>query len=166
MTVKLNPPPELLTFQAYPKVDKSPEPPMDARTEHGIGYSILKFIRKGNEVRVSLLVTVAFVKERSWVLRSMQKEARLLQHERLHLMLAACGGYKMNAAALAATYADEGAARDGLNELLASTLTEVDAIAARYDDDTAHGERAKEAQQALWKARIEAWYRNKTLGGP
>jgi hypothetical protein len=81
-------------------------------------------------------------------------------------MLAGCGGYKMYERAISAKYADEDSARSSLSELLAETMSEIDAISIKYDDETDHGHRDRAAQQALWKARIQAWHRKKTLGGP
>ena len=167
MTVKLNPAPELLTFKMFPKVDQSPEPPYDARTEHGIGYTVLQYPRKGSRVGISLIVTVSFVAERSWVVRAKQHDSDLLHHERLHLMIAACGGYKVSTEAQAGTYADERDAESELKRLHARTLLEVDELNGRYDADTNKtGIRASSAHQKLWKARIEGWYRKKTLGHP
>ena len=81
-------------------------------------------------------------------------------------MLAVCGGYKLASEVEAATYADEGAARAALSKLLKQIVDEVSAISDKYDDDTRPGVLINATQQALWKARIEAWYNKKTLGGP
>lgn len=166
MTVKLSPLPDHLTFKAYRKVDVARTPGMEAETGYTIRYTILKFPRRGDKVGVNLLLTVEFVEAESWVLRASQNEARLLGHERLHLMLAGCGGYKMHERASGATYADEDAARASISELLAETMGEIEAASIKYDDETDHGHRDRAAQQAIWKARIEAWYRTRTLGGP
>ena len=84
MTVKLTPPPDHLTFKAYRKVHTPRTAGMEAETAYTIRYTILKFPRRGDKVGLNLLLTVDFVEAESWVLRSSQNEARLLDHERLH----------------------------------------------------------------------------------
>jgi hypothetical protein len=117
-------------------------------------------VRDGSNYRVaSLTVTVAIHSPGTWVVRGKQSTA-LLDHERLHWMMAIIVGYEMERAILALR--EPTVAR--LNQQVRAKFTwyrgtrEPD-LQRKYDNDTNHG--SKSAAQARWRTNVNRWYANR-----
>jgi len=164
MAFLTSPDPQLLTFKMFKVVANDP----DGDDEYWAGTACAiepsRFVTKSgsNGIGVkSVTVKVSFVTRDSWVLKEHTSNAYLLEHERLHYIIAICVGRKFYDDLLAITKPTSGELQSALNEMLAATSSLLETIGHRYDVET-RGSRDKN-QQAIWAQRVRGWYTSKRL---
>jgi hypothetical protein len=158
MALRTNPAPELLTFKnwytavdvaldgsGFPSGTYSEFQPSGIRTKAAQGtVSVAHFD-----------LTVAVVKRRSWIILS-QATPALLEHERIHFLIAVCVGRDLHEDAFSAS-ADSSAALGGaLQGLLSDAQKRTQRISDQYDLETKNGTLAM--QQAAWLTRVRRWH--------
>lgn len=158
MAFRTNPAPELLTFKNwYTAVDAA----LDGSGFPSGTYSefqpsaIRTKADKGTVSVANFDLTVTVNKRRSWIIPSRATSA-LLEHERLHFLIAICVGRDLHEDAHSASAGSS----DGLRAALAALLTEaqvrVQAISDQYDLETKNG--TLSMQQAAWETRVRRWH--------
>jgi hypothetical protein len=85
-----------------------------------------------------------------------QATSALLEHERLHFLIAVCVGRDLHEDAFTASASSSGALSSALSALLADAQRRTQRISDRYDLDTRNG--ANAMQQAVWAMRIRRWF--------
>ena len=109
----------------------------------------------------SVTVRVSFVARDSWVLKEHTSNAYLLEHERLHYIIAICVGRRFYDDLLALTKPTRGELQSAVNELIAKTSRLAQTIGDKYDVETDSS--GNTTQQAIWAQRIRGWYSSKKL---
>ena len=115
----------------------------------------------GSAAPVSFTVTVSLNRAQSWVLKAHTSDTKLLEHERLHHMIAACVGLKLYNQIIALVKPSVSALQAELTRANNDAAKLHKTITTKYDADTDHG--TVSAQQAAWASRIRGWYASKTL---
>lgn len=105
----------------------------------------------------SVNVVVRLIPADCWVLAG-RKTAQLLQHERLHSVMATLAGREMERELVEVTATDGKALQRAVNRLIADKNARALEMGAAYDDDTEHGTDAHE--QGAWATRVQGWERN------
>ncbi|HXJ23464.1 MAG TPA: DUF922 domain-containing protein [Polyangia bacterium] len=102
-------------------------------------------------------VTVALVSGDTWVV-SGQKSAALLNHERLHWVIATLVGRELDAELANVTGSSSDEVQQSAQDLIQAKNDRALAIGQAYDDDTDHGQ--DDAQQKLWLNKVHGWEHN------
>ena len=158
MALRTNPAPELLTFKNW-------FTPVDAALD-GSGFpsgtysefqpsNIRTKAEKGTVSVASIDLTVAVNRKRSWIILSQASNA-LLEHERLHFLIAVCVGRDLHEDAHGASGGSSDALRGSLTGLLGEAQRRVQSISDQYDLETKNG--TLSMQQAAWATRVQRWY--------
>lgn len=158
MAFRTNPAPELLTFEnwytpvdaaldgsGFPSGTYSEFQPSNIRTKAG----------KGTVEVAGFDLTVTVVKRRSWIILS-QATSALLEHERLHYLIAICVGRDLHEDASSSGAGSSDALRGVLGALLTEAQRRVQSISDQYDLETKNGTLAM--QQAAWATRVRRWH--------
>ena len=98
MSFSKNPDPSVLSFSLYSKVETSPDgTPLSAATRIDVRPSRFALrTEQGKKSVSSVDVEMKFLPKGSWVLKSKVSDAKLLEHERLHYMLACAFGRRFH----------------------------------------------------------------------
>ncbi|HTV23843.1 MAG TPA: hypothetical protein VMG12_34370 [Polyangiaceae bacterium] len=158
MAFRTNPAPELLTFNNW-------FTPVDAALD-GSGFpsgtysefqpsNIRTKADKGTVSVAGIDLTVTVVKRRSWIILS-QATAALLEHERLHYIIAICVGRDLHEDASSTSAGSSDALRGNLMGLLGEAQRRVQSISDQYDLQTKNG--TLPMQQAAWATKVRRWY--------
>jgi predicted secreted Zn-dependent protease len=99
-------------------------------------------------------VTVSLVAAETWVVTG-TRTAALLDHERLHYVIATLVGRELERELTALKGADVPAALQAADNLVRAKSDRAQAIGRAYDDDTNHGQDV--GQQRLWQGRVHTW---------
>lgn len=99
-------------------------------------------------------VTVSLVATDTWVVAG-TKTAALLNHERLHYVIATLVGRELDRELAELTGTDSVAVLQAADDLVGAKTDRALAIGEAYDDDTDHG--ADVGQQRLWQGRVHGW---------
>jgi len=158
MALRTNPAPELLTFKNW-------YTPVDAALD-GSGFpsgtysefqpsNIRTKADKGTVAIANFDLMVTVVKRRSWIILS-QATAALLEHERLHYLIAICVGRDLHEDASSASAGSSGELTSSLTALLGEAQRRTQTISDQYDLETKNGTLAM--QQAAWVTRVRRWH--------
>jgi hypothetical protein len=104
---------------------------------------------------VSFDLTVAVIRSRSWIVNS-QATPALLEHERVHFLIAICVGRDLHKDASSVSAASVDALTKALMGLVKAGQQKAQQISDRYDRETKNG--AISIQQTAWAARVRSWY--------
>lgn len=158
MAFRKSPAPELLTFRNwYTVVDLAPDGsgfPSGTYSEFQTS-GIRTRAAKGTVEIANFDLTVAVVKRRSWIVMS-QATPALLEHERLHFLIAVCVGRDLHEDAFSTSAASSAAVGSALRSLLTDAQKRAQRISDDYDLETKNGTLAM--QQAAWSTRVRRWY--------
>jgi hypothetical protein len=158
MTFRTSPAPALLTFRDwFTTVDVAPDGsgfPSGTYSEFQPSGIRTRAARGTVEV-ASFDLTVAVIKRRSWIIPS-HASAALLEHERLHFLLAICVGRNLHEDASHWSAGSTAALSAALSQLAREAQQRVQQLSDDYDRETSNGTVA--AQQAIWSTRVNRWY--------
>jgi hypothetical protein len=162
MPFQISSAPELVTFDIYTKRDSAPSKDW-AYTKSNITPSGLAPLTRpgGVSVASSFTVTVSLNRAQSWVLKAHLNDTKLLDHKRLHHMIACCVGLKFYNEAIALVKPKLAALQTELTRAQAEADVLFKAMTRKYDADT--GSNTIASQQAAWATRIRGWYASKKL---
>jgi hypothetical protein len=158
MTLIKRPAPELLTFKNwYQSVAAAPDGSgLPSGTYSDLQPSNLSTKVSGGEVGVKTFdLTVTVLKSKSWVVDAKASTA-LLEHERLHYLIAICVARDAHEDVYGATAASSSGLSQAIMQLLREAGQRAQAISDQYDRETANG--ARPSDQSLWNARVGRWY--------
>jgi hypothetical protein len=113
---------------------------------------------KGGVGVTTVYIAVSLNVSSSWVLTSHAEDAQLLEHERLHYMLAICVARKLHDEILKATRQTSDALQRELNNFRSTAARRVQQLSDQYDKESKNGRLVD--QQAIWAMRIRGWFRN------
>ncbi|HXU62359.1 MAG TPA: DUF922 domain-containing protein [Polyangia bacterium] len=153
MSVKFLPLPHGVTWTHFRVVRTSPDG-FQAQTGYRIAASY-RTTGSGSEVSISqAAVTVSLVSAQTWVVAG-TKTAALLDHERLHYVIATLVGRELDRELASLTGPNTATVLQAADDLVAAKTDRALAIGSAYDDDTNHGEDV--GQQRLWQGRVHGW---------
>lgn len=160
MAVTVNPIPDLPTLKHYTRVPKAPDGSdawaATATLMQPSGLSTKPV--KGGVGVATVNIAVSLNASSSGVLTSHEEDAQLLEHERLHYMLAVCVARKLHDDILKATRETSAALQAELNNLRSTAARRVQQLSDQYDKESKNGRLAD--RQAIWAMRIRGWFRN------
>jgi hypothetical protein len=158
MTFRTNPAPELLTFRDwFTRLDVAPDGSgFPSGTYSEFQPSGIRTRSAGGVVEVaSFDLTVAVVRRRSWIVPG-HATAALLEHERLHFIIAICVGRDLHEDASNSSADSSGALTAALRALVVEAQSRTQHLSDDYDRETSNGTVAR--QQAIWSTRVKRWY--------
>ena len=129
-----------------------------ATVGHLLGDAALEHPHAAGEQRVEVAnidLTVTVVRRLSWIVMARATRA-LLEHERIHYLIAICVGRNLHEDAFSTSASSTSALQTTLNSLRTEAAQSVQQLSDRYDRDTNHG--AITSQQTVWAARVNRWY--------
>lgn len=155
MSISFRPLPHGVTWTNFRVVQSSPDPDgFLAQT----GYDISATFRYKSDADgysiSNAAVTVKLVTTDTWVVTG-NKTAALLNHEKLHYVIATLVGRELDAELADVTGSTADEVQQAARDLIAAKNDRALAIGQAYDDDTDHGR--DNAQQTLWLNRVHAW---------
>jgi len=157
MTFKeFHPAPHGVTWAHYRQVATSPDG-FDASTGYEMTARFSISGSYGQMRATSINAVVRMMPADCWVIAG-QKTTQLLQHERLHYVMATLVGREMERELAEVTGADGAAVQRAANQSIADNNARALEMGAAYDDDTEHGADAHE--QAVWATRVQGWERS------
>ena len=163
MSVNFSPVPTSLAWSHFRIVTQGAT---DAHIQPGYDLNIPAqngVVRDGNQYRVDrVTITVSIHCPGTWVKQGRQSTS-LLDHERLHWMMAIIVGYELERAVLALRASTPAL----LNQQVRTKFTwhrgtREPSLQRRYDNETSHGTNA--AAQTRWRSNIQNWYANRATG--
>lgn len=153
MSIRFLPLPHGVTWTHFRVVRTSPNG-FQAQTGYGIAATY-RTRQSGSEVAISnATVTVSLVPAQTWVVAG-TKTAALLDHERLHYVIATLVGRELDRELASLTGPDAASALQAARDLVVEKTDRALEIGGAYDDDTNHG--ADVGQQRLWQNRVHGW---------
>jgi uncharacterized protein DUF922 len=158
MAFRTNPAPELLTFeQWFTPVESAPDGSgLPSATYSEMQPSNIRTRPASGGVEVANIdLTVTVVRRRSWIVMARATRA-LLEHERIHYLIAICVGRNLHEDAFNTSASSTSALQTTLSALRTEAAQSVQQLSDRYDRDTNHG--AITSQQTVWAARVNRWY--------
>ena len=158
MALITKPAPELLTFANwYKSVASAPDGSgLPSGTYTDYQPSKLSTQVSGGEVGVKTFdLTVTVLKSKSWIVDA-KASTELLEHERLHYLMAICVARDAHEDVYSATASSSSGLSQAIMQLLREAGQRTQQLSDQYDRETANG--ARPSQQSLWNARVRRWH--------